>query len=138
MISETDWHAFAGRFPTLRTDKQSETLIKSNGVVRHVGSGDVLYRDGDECTHLHLVIYGELLLTKHAESGRAITLYRVEDGEGVLRTTHQELAEALGSSREVVSRLLKDWERQGLVELRRGAVTILDSQGLRRIAGNVT
>jgi CRP/FNR family transcriptional regulator len=50
---------------------------------------------------------------------------------GVVNATHQELAEELGSSREVVSRLLKDWERQGIVELRRGELSIRQPGGLR-------
>jgi CRP/FNR family transcriptional regulator, anaerobic regulatory protein len=39
--------------------------------------------------------------------------------------THQEIADQLGSSREVVSRILKDWEQRGALELSRGAIGIL-------------
>jgi CRP/FNR family transcriptional regulator len=35
--------------------------------------------------------------------------------------TQQELADHVGTSREVVSRILKDWEERGLVELSRGS-----------------
>lgn len=40
--------------------------------------------------------------------------------------THDEMARHLGSAREVVSRMLKYFEREGLVELSRGAVDIKD------------
>ncbi|HJS28214.1 MAG TPA: Crp/Fnr family transcriptional regulator, partial [Anaerolineales bacterium] len=40
--------------------------------------------------------------------------------------THQELANELGSSREVVSRLLEDLEARGAVRLSRGEIEILD------------
>lgn len=42
--------------------------------------------------------------------------------------THQELAVELGTAREVVSRLLKDFERHGRVRLARGRVELLKVQ----------
>lgn len=52
--------------------------------------------------------------------------YLVEKSEdNVLQATHQVIANDLGTSREVVSRLLKDLERQGKLELGRSRVTIL-------------
>jgi CRP/FNR family transcriptional regulator len=54
--------------------------------------------------------------------------------EDVLNVTHQQLAEELGSVREIVSRLLKGFAAQGLVVLGREQVTLLDRQGLRAIA----
>ncbi|WP_347249380.1 Crp/Fnr family transcriptional regulator [Zoogloea sp.] len=52
-----------------------------------------------------------------------------------LHTTHQQLADELGSVREIVSRLLKGLAEQGLVALSREQVEILDPAGLRRLAG---
>jgi CRP/FNR family transcriptional regulator len=40
--------------------------------------------------------------------------------------THQELAADLGTVREVISRHLSEWERQGWIETARGRITILD------------
>ncbi|MBS0345807.1 MAG: Crp/Fnr family transcriptional regulator [Proteobacteria bacterium] len=51
-----------------------------------------------------------------------------------LHVTHQQLADELGSVREIVSRLLKGFAEQGLVALAREQVDILDATGLRRIA----
>ncbi|MDD3352112.1 Crp/Fnr family transcriptional regulator [Zoogloea sp.] len=51
-----------------------------------------------------------------------------------LNTTHQHLADELGSVREIVSRLLKGFAEQGLVALSREQVEILNPAGLRRIA----
>ncbi len=53
---------------------------------------------------------------------------------GGLRLTHQQLARELGSAREVVSRLLKEFERQGLVSLQRGLIRLCDRPGLEKIA----
>ena len=53
-----------------------------------------------------------------------------------LNTTHQQLADELGSVREIVSRLLKSFAEQGLVELGRNHIGILDAAGLRAIAAD--
>lgn len=56
------------------------------------------------------------------------------DGNGSLALTHQELARELGTAREVVSRLLKEFERRGLVQLGRGRIGIQDRAGLQQTA----
>jgi CRP/FNR family transcriptional regulator len=56
-------------------------------------------------------------------------------GKGrLVHATHQQLADELGSVREMISRLLKGFAEQGLVRLAREQVEILDPAGLRRIA----
>lgn len=47
-----------------------------------------------------------------------------------LRVTHQEIAAELGSSREVISRILEDFAQKGMVEVGRGTVEILDPDEL--------
>lgn len=46
--------------------------------------------------------------------------------------THEEIANHLGSAREVVSRMLKYFEREGMVKLSRGAVEIVDRESLAK------
>ena len=41
-----------------------------------------------------------------------------------LHLTHQQIAQSLGSSREVISRLLKQLERDGKVKLGRNEITM--------------
>ena len=53
-----------------------------------------------------------------------------------ITTTHQELAVELGSAREVVSRILKDFERKGLVRLGRGRIEVLAPETLAHLAEN--
>ena len=51
--------------------------------------------------------------------------YLLEKSEDYnLKTTHQKIADDLGTSREVVSRLLKDFERKGLVRLSRNFIEL--------------
>ena len=47
-----------------------------------------------------------------------------------MRVTHQEIAAELGSSREVISRILEDFSREELIESGRGMIEILDFEGL--------
>jgi CRP/FNR family transcriptional regulator len=55
--------------------------------------------------------------------------------EGVVRQTHQSLAIAIGSAREVVSRHLKRFETQGWVKLRRNRIDLTDLDSLQQAAG---
>jgi CRP/FNR family transcriptional regulator len=59
--------------------------------------------------------------------------YLLERGPA-LETTHQVIADELGTVREVVSRRLKQLEARGLVRLERGQVLVLDARGLHRLA----
>jgi CRP/FNR family transcriptional regulator len=54
--------------------------------------------------------------------------------ERTILATHSQLADELGSVREVISRILKDFERKGLVKLERGKVRVLDRPALETIA----
>lgn len=52
----------------------------------------------------------------------------------VVEMTHQQLADAVGSVREIVTRVLRSFADQGLVKLGRGSIEVLDAAGLRRVA----
>ena len=49
----------------------------------------------------------------------------------LIHITHQEIAAELGSSREVISRILEDFSAQGMVEVSRGIIKILDRDTLQ-------
>lgn len=220
-MNDVQWLQFVGKFPDLAASSGSQRLVRESAIVRHVPAKEILYRDGDECAYLPMMLSGSLSLAKHAETGRSIVLYRVETGEscilstlsilrdqafpaeatteeaatvvlvpaaavrtliqtdavwrdfafavyhdrlsdlialveevvftrldvrtaehllrhaadGVVLRTHQELAAELGSSREVVSRLLKEWERRDILSIKRGRITILDRQFLEKATG---
>ena len=51
-----------------------------------------------------------------------------------IHTTHQALADELGSAREIVSRLLKGFAEQGWVKLGREQIDITDAAALKRFA----
>ena len=51
-----------------------------------------------------------------------------------IRTTHNEIATELGSSREVISRILKHFEQKNILELSRGKIHILHTSELEVLA----
>jgi CRP/FNR family transcriptional regulator len=177
---------------------------------RKVEAGQVLLREGQTCPMIPFVVSGCLRVYKTAESGREITLYRIEEGQSCIissgcveelasfpanviaeragtvafmpaalakeffdgipafrdfvlgqfaarmadimelveevafrrvderlkdwllreasdskvSATHREIADHLGTSREVVSRILKDWELRGYLSLARGEIEL--------------
>lgn len=54
-------------------------------------------------------------------------------GDGVVRMTQQEIATHLGTTREVVGRLMARFAAAGLLTTRRGTVTLRDVAGLRAL-----
>lgn len=46
-------------------------------------------------------------------------------GRDTIRTTHEQIAQILGTSREVISRILKNLEKEGLIILGRGCIQIV-------------
>jgi len=50
---------------------------------------------------------------------------RLEQGSSEIIITHEKLASHLGTSREVISRLLKEFEHNGIVQLHRGRIEVL-------------
>lgn len=57
------------------------------------------------------------------------------EGETVLPITHEKIANHLGSAREVVTRMLRYFQGEGLVKLSRGCVELTDLRGLSALSG---
>jgi CRP/FNR family transcriptional regulator, anaerobic regulatory protein len=56
----------------------------------------------------------------------------------VIAATHQSLADELGTVREIITRLLKRFERAGWLRLGRERIAVLDAAALRRLAAGGT
>lgn len=54
-------------------------------------------------------------------------------GDDTIRLTHEQIAKYVGSAREVVSRMLKYFASEGIVEHSRGGIKIIDRQKLRAL-----
>lgn len=206
-------------FPFLLGPKSQEVKKEflAHVMVKQFPAGLFVCREGDVCPQLAVVLSGSVRVYKVGESGREITLYRIEKGESCILTascilsqtqfpalavvekdvrvalipasilrawvnkydpwrvyffnlmssrladviatveeiafrrvdvriaellaglakervplamTHQEIADELGTAREVVSRILKDFERAGFISLSRGTIVLEDKQAL--------
>lgn len=54
-------------------------------------------------------------------------------GSATLRMTHEQIAQRVSSAREVVARMLKRFDADGLVEVKRGSIRLLDIHKLREL-----
>ena len=54
-------------------------------------------------------------------------------GSDTIRMTHEQIAQHISSAREAVARMLKSFSEDGLVELKRGAITLRDTGGLNHL-----
>ncbi|WP_170604223.1 Crp/Fnr family transcriptional regulator [Ruegeria arenilitoris] len=58
----------------------------------------------------------------------------LEGGQDEIQTTHQALANELGTAREVVSRILNDFQKRGMIQQTRGRITLQDKAALEHLA----
>jgi CRP/FNR family transcriptional regulator len=56
------------------------------------------------------------------------------EGRDTLKITHERIANDLGTAREVVSRMLKYFQTEGMVDLGRGTIRIRNREKLARLA----
>jgi CRP/FNR family transcriptional regulator len=74
-------------------------------------------------------------LALHSVAERlARLLVRMVEGEMAGRFTQQELANRLGTVREVISRTLRDFQTQGLIRMERQNIIVLDRDALMTLA----
>ena len=58
------------------------------------------------------------------------------EGTSLLKITHEVIGNHLGTAREVVTRMLRYFQSEGMVKLSRGMVEITDTAGLEEVAGS--
>lgn len=95
----------------------------------------VLYAFSRRITDLFQMV-GEVAF-KRLDARLAEKLLELADEGGVVTTTHQKLSVELGTAREVVSRHLKQFQLNGLVEVSRGKVAILDRPELIAVSEKI-
>jgi cAMP-binding proteins - catabolite gene activator and regulatory subunit of cAMP-dependent protein kinases len=204
---------FGSLFPGSEWPQPKRALLFSSLRFREMEPGQAILREGQACSSVPFVIEGSIRVFKAAESGREVTLYRIERGQSCILSascgrgiasfpasvvaeercfaaffpietvrrllsegpsfrdfvldqyssrmaevmelveeiafrhvderlaewlaseaskvadrrvaaTHQSLADHLGTSREVVSRILKDWESRGALSIGRGTIAL--------------
>ena len=56
------------------------------------------------------------------------------DGSEALKITHDRIAAHMGTAREVVTRMLRYFQSEGMVALTRGSVELIDRKRLNMLA----
>ena len=57
------------------------------------------------------------------------------EGTDSLKLTHEKIANHMGTAREVVTRMLRYFQSEGMVKLTRGSVDIIDAKKLQKLQG---
>lgn len=80
----------------------------------------------------------EQILNKSVDARLAAFLMEEMEitGENVLKMTHEEIAHHLGTAREVITRMLKYFQKEQLVLLSRGSIEIIDEDKMYELAGD--
>jgi len=65
----------------------------------------------------------------------ASRVLQIQNNEDIIIATHEQLASDLGTSREVISRKLAQWEQQGIIKRGRGSLRIINMAKIQRMAG---
>lgn len=126
-------------FPAIATvEKDAEAVMVPADVFRDWVRRHDLWREFvfdllSERLSTVMAVVDEVVFQRMDRRVAAWLLKRAERGNPI-RATHQEIAADLGSSREVISRILEDFSQRGWVEVGRGTVTILDTDSLSSLA----
>jgi CRP-like cAMP-binding protein len=80
----------------------------------------------------------ELLAFRSVPERLATLLVRLTARRTEIQLSHQKLAEGIGASREAVTRALDAFRAQGLVELSRSSIRIVDADALVRLSAGAT
>ena len=54
-------------------------------------------------------------------------------GSDTVKLTHEQIAKYMGTAREVVTRMLKYFQTEGIVDLKRGELRVTDKSKLKKI-----
>ncbi len=57
------------------------------------------------------------------------------EGTPLLKITHEKIAAHMGTAREVVTRMLRYFQNEGMVRLTRGSIEIIEKEKLEKISG---
>ena len=102
-----------------------ERLLAEDAAFRRAVLRNYAERVGELVVVIHDVLF-------HALPERLARHLLAHARDGAIETTHQAIAGELGSAREVVTRTLARFERQGLVRIERARIVILDAGRLAR------
>ena len=123
----------------ITAEEDTELLILSSGIFERVTQTNLQAR----CFAYELIIerFSEVMwamqqiLFMGFDKRLAVFLYDEysRTGSNEIKMTHEQIAKMTGSAREVVSRMLKRFADEGIVDFKRGIINITNIQGLKKI-----
>ena len=123
---------------TAQAEIASEVVVVPAAAVREwVNASEALRRYIFETMTRALIDVTSLLedvAFRSIESRLAVILIQHADDEQQIRMRHDDIAAELGTAREVVSRILEDLERQGMIGLSRGRIVVRDAGALQGLS----
>ena len=130
MLQEQPFNAIAETETPIRALVMSEndfnTLMNNSEIFRHYVLTTLTSRLCESMCLIQTTAFDNLNMRLACMLG---SLFERNRG-GILKVTHQELAHELGTTREVISRILKQFEKQSCVRLSRGQIEIASPEGL--------
>jgi CRP-like cAMP-binding protein len=111
--------------------------VPASGRRRRFAAREVVFHEGDPADTFLLVDVGRMAVRAATPLGDTVTFAVVGPGEVVgahtrIPLTQDALASLAGASRATVNRVLRAVAADGLLELRRGRIVVLDVAGLAR------
>ena len=133
VISEIDFETF------LSAEEKTRLLNVPSGVFARLTEGNLrvrLYMYEQAASRFSAVMWAmQNLLFRRFD--RRLADFLLEEyertGSREIRLTHERIAQNTSSAREVVARMLKRFAADGLVELRRGSIRLVDTDALREL-----
>ena len=126
------------KFPAVAfTETESEILLIEASTVKEWINKHHIWREFI-FNYMSNIIFKVLSLLENTTFNRTETriidflLLKFTENGIELNLTHQHIASEIGTSREVVSRILKELEDQSIVKLSRGSITILNADYLKK------
>jgi CRP-like cAMP-binding protein len=97
-------------------------------------AGDLLRLAGQRMRWMNAQLNEQVFLPMPVRLARKLLYLSPEGGNDRLGLSQSELAEFVGATREAVSKTLSNWKRNGIIEINRGALQILDRKALALLA----
>lgn len=120
-------------------EEDSEVLIVNSKTVNEIANENIyaicfMLKQATERFSEVMWVMQQILFFK---ADRRVAIFLIDEmnktKSASLNLTHDKIAKYIGSAREVVSRILKYFERDKIVKLQRGGVEILDKAALMKM-----
>ena len=129
-------------FPAIAvTEDEIEAILVPSGVIREWFTSNQSFRDYAFDTLSRrlsdvIMVINEIAF-KRVDARVSEYILNNSDKDSTLTSTHKKIAVDLGTSREVISRVLKEMETNKILNISRGKINVIDSEALKKLSKNV-